>query len=243
VAVRKQAEEDARSLLEEKRYLAQKCMAVQEEERRYLARELHDELGQCITAIQADAEIIQELSSGYDRRLRASAGAIQGVSARIYEVVHSLMQRYRPGVLDDLGLAETLRDEVGAWQVRQPDTTYTLSFSGDLDALGENINICIYRLIQECLTNIAKHALATSVTVNISIQEEGHLRRLRLEVQDNGIGIDLQAPRTGFGLVGMSERVEALDGEFRISSTPGSGTRISVILPLNDSGIIARAQS
>jgi len=233
VAERKKAEEDARTLLDEKRYLAQKCMAVQEEERRYLARELHDELGQCITAIQADAVIIQELSGGCDRRLQASAGAIQGVSARIYEVVHSLMQRYRPGVLDDLGLSETLRDEVGAWQARQPDTAYTLKISGDLEPLGESINICIYRVIQECLTNIAKHAMATAVTISIGILEDGAVRRLRLEVKDNGVGIDPQAPHTGFGLVGMRERMAALGGELKISATPGSGTRISVLLPLH----------
>jgi two-component system, LuxR family, sensor histidine kinase TtrS len=236
VAERKKAEEDARTLLEEKRYLAQKCMAVQEEERRYLARELHDELGQCITAIQADAEIIQELSGACDSRLKASAGAIQGVSSRIYEVVHSLMLRYRPGVLDDLGLAETIRDEVGAWQARQPDTVYTLNFSGDLDALGEELNICIYRIIQECLTNIAKYARATSVHIDIGIAQAGSTRQLRVEVQDSGAGFDSRATGGGFGLVGMRERVEALHGEFILATTPGTGTRIRVILPLNGGG-------
>jgi two-component system sensor histidine kinase TtrS len=236
VAVRKKAEEDARTLLEEKRYLAQKCMAVQEEERRYLARELHDELGQCITAIQADAAIIQDLSGGCDSRLKASAGAIQGVSSRIYEVVHSLMLRYRPGVLDDLGLVETIRDEVNAWQARQPNTVYTLNFSGDLDALGEELNICVYRIIQECLTNIAKYARATSVHIDISIMQTGAVRQLRVEVQDNGAGFDPRASGGGFGLIGMRERVEAKQGEFTLATMPGTGTRITVVLPLNESG-------
>jgi two-component system sensor histidine kinase TtrS len=236
VAERKKAEEDARTLLEEKRFLAQKCMAVQEEERRYLARELHDELGQCITAIQADAAIIQDLSGACDSRLKASAGAIQGVSSRIYEVVHSLMLRYRPGVLDDLGLVETIRDEINAWQARQPDTVYTLNFSGALDALGEDLNICVYRIIQECLTNIAKYARATSVHINISITQTGSMRQLRVEVQDNGTGFDPHATGGGFGLIGMRERVEAKQGEFTLSTMPGSGTRITVVLPLDDSG-------
>jgi two-component system sensor histidine kinase TtrS len=233
VAERKKAEEDARTLLEEKRYLAQKCMAVQEEERRYLARELHDELGQCITAIQADAEIIQELSGACDSRLKASAGAIQGVSSRIYEVVHSLMLRYRPGVLDDLGLVETIRDEVGAWQARQPDAVYTLNFSGDLDALGEDLNICVYRIIQECLTNIAKYARATSVHIDIGITQAGATPQLRVEVQDNGAGFEPNASGGGFGLVGMRERVEAQQGKFTLTTMPGTGTRITVTLPLN----------
>jgi two-component system sensor histidine kinase TtrS len=236
VAERKKAEEDARNLLEEKRFLAQKCMAVQEEERRYLARELHDELGQCITAIQADAEIIQDLSGACDGRLKASAGAIQSVSSRIYEVVHSLMLRYRPGVLDDLGLVETIRDEVGAWQTRQPETVYTLNFGGDLDGLGEDINICVYRIIQECLTNIAKYARATSVHIDIGIIPDGLTSRLRVEVQDNGAGFDPHATAGGFGLIGMRERVEALQGEFTLSTSPGSGTRITLVLPLNESG-------
>jgi two-component system, LuxR family, sensor histidine kinase TtrS len=235
VVVRKKAEDDARTLLEEKRFLAQKCMAVQEEERRYLARELHDELGQCITAIQADAAIIQDLS-GADSRLKASASAIQGVSSRIYEVVHSLMLRYRPGVLDDLGLTETIRDEVNAWQARQPDTVYTLNFSGDLDTLGEDLNICVYRIIQECLTNIAKYARASSVHINIAATNAGRARQLRIEVQDNGVGFDPRATGGGFGLVGMRERVEALQGEFTLTSMPGSGTQIKVVLPLNGTG-------
>jgi two-component system sensor histidine kinase TtrS len=236
VAVRKKAEHDARNLLEEKRYLAQKCMAVQEEERRFLARELHDELGQCITAIQADAAIIQDLSGACDSRLKASAGAIQGVSSRIYEVVHSLMLRYRPGVLDDLGLVETIRDEVNAWQARLPDTVYTLNFSGDLDALGEDLNICVYRIVQECLTNIAKYACASSVHIEISLLQTGSMRQLRVEVQDNGTGFDPHTSGGGFGLIGMRERVEAKQGDFTLATMPGSGTLITVILPLDDSG-------
>jgi two-component system sensor histidine kinase TtrS len=233
VSERKKAEQDARILLEEKRHLAQKCMAVQEEERRYLARELHDELGQCITAIQADARIIQDLSGACDSRLRASAGAIQAVSSRIYRAVQSMMKRYRPSVLDDLGLVETLRDEIKAWQVRQPETVYTLTISGDLDNLGEEINIFIYRVIQECLTNIAKHAMATAVTIDIGTSANGTRTQLRFEVEDNGKGIEPQAHGAGFGLIGMRERVEALHGEFELTSTPGAGTRITVTLPLN----------
>jgi signal transduction histidine kinase len=168
--------------------------------------------------------------------LKASAGAILGVSARIYEVVHSLMLRYRPGVLDDLGLVETIRDEVNAWQARQPDTVYTLNFSGDLDALGEDLNICVYRIVQECLTNITKYARATSVHIDISIVQTGSGRQLRVEVQDNGAGFDPLATGGGFGLIGMRERVEAKQGEFSLSSMPGTGTRITVVLPLDDSG-------
>lgn len=162
---RKRAEQEARTLLSEKRFLAQKCMAVQEDERRHLARELHDELGQCITAIQADAETIQELSNQGDARLLASAEAIQSVSSRIYEVVHAIMKRLRPSMLDDLGLVETLNEEIAAWKARHPDTHYCLTTRGDLGQLGERVNISLYRIVQECLTNIAKHAAASRSTM------------------------------------------------------------------------------
>ena len=160
VVERRKAEKEARCLLDEKRFLAQKCMQVQEDERQRLARELHDELGQCITAIQADAETIEELSKNCDARLLTSARAIWGVSSRIYEVVHSMMQRLRPSTLDDVGLTETLKEEVRRWQARQPGMTYRLSFSANLDSLDEMVNITIYRIVQECLTNIEKHANA-----------------------------------------------------------------------------------
>jgi two-component system sensor histidine kinase TtrS len=230
VAERKRAEEGARNLLAEKRFLAQKCMAVQEDERRYLARELHDELGQCITAIQADAETIQELSS--DGRLLASAGAIQSVSARIYAVVHSIMERLRPSILDDLGLVETLNEEIGVWQERQPGTKYRIATRGNLAQLGDRINISMYRIVQECLTNVAKHAMASDVTIDLAVAESRGQSELRLVVTDDGVGMSRQAIGRGLGLIGIRERVEALDGTFDVSSSQGTGTRIAVTVPL-----------
>jgi two-component system sensor histidine kinase TtrS len=234
VADRRKAEEDARRLLDEKRFLAQKCMQVQEDERHHLARELHDELGQCITAIQADTEIIQTLSQDCDARLTASASAIDDVSARIYEVVHSMMQRLRPSMLDDAGLVETLEEEVNAWQARQPDTVYRLEFNGNLEALGESINISLYRIVQECLTNIAKHAMATEVHVKLGIIRAYATDKLQLVVQDNGAGMDPHKPGGGLGLIGMRERVEALAGDFELATAPGSGMRITVRLPVGE---------
>jgi two-component system sensor histidine kinase TtrS len=232
VLERRKAEEDARVLLEQKRLLAQKCMEVQEDERHHLARELHDELGQCITAIQADAKIIQELSKGCDAALEASASAIEGVSSRIYGVVHSMMQRLRPSMLDDVGLVETLKEEVEAWQARQPDTVYRLNIDSNLRTLADTINISIYRIVQECLTNIAKHAMATEVTITLSIIEGSPEKRVRLEIRDNGVGMDPQSSGGGFGMIGMRERAEALNGEFGFSATPGGGMKITATLPL-----------
>ncbi len=240
VAERRKAEEDARNLLDEKRFLAQKCMQVQEDERHRLARELHDELGQCITAIQADAETIQELSKNGDIRLVTSARAIWGVSSRIYEVVHSMMQRLRPSALDDVGLVETLKEEAHAWQARQPDTRYRLNIADNLDSLGEIVNITLYRIVQECLTNIAKHAKATEVVIQLGIVDDGRAQKVRLEVQDNGVGMKSQSLGGGFGLIGMRERVETLNGNFELSADPGAGVNIKVTLPLSGTEELSR---
>ena len=223
-----QAESETRKLLAENRALVHTSLTVQEEERKYLARELHDELGQCITAIQADAESIRDLSRGHDARITTSSGAILDVSSRIYEVVHSMMQRLRPGILDDLGLVEALRDEVSAWQERNPDTNCVLNASGRLAGLGERINITVYRIVQECLTNISKHAQADTVTIDLHANTD----RLALAVRDDGRGLDLAAPRNGLGLIGMRERVEALGGEFDMETQPGAGLAIMITVPL-----------
>jgi two-component system sensor histidine kinase TtrS len=240
VAERKHAEEETRMLLGENRVLVQKSMAVQEDERRHLARELHDEFGQCITAIQADARIISERAPAGDSHIGTSAGAIQDVAAHLYNVVHSMMQRLRPEMLDDLGLPETLRAEVDAWRARQPDTVYELDVDDQLPELGEELNITLYRIVQECLTNIAKYARARHVTVRLAVADvvpdhtpaQDRRGGVRLLIQDDGAGFDPAACRPGLGLVGMRERVEGLRGHFSMTSTPGGGTTVSVELPL-----------
>lgn len=223
-----QADSATRKLLAENRALVHTSLTVQEEERKHLARELHDELGQCITAIQADAESIRDLSGGRDTRISASAAAILEVSSRIYEVVHSMMQRLRPGILDDLGLVEALRDEVSAWDERHPETNCVLKTSGMLDDLGERINITVYRIVQECLTNISKYAQAGRVTIDLRADTD----RLMLAVHDDGRGLDTTVSHSGLGLIGMRERVEALGGEFNMETQAGDGLSILISVPL-----------
>jgi len=221
-------EDRSRSLLAENRQLIRASLEVQEEERKYLARELHDELGQCITAIQADARSIRDLSSRCDPRVNISADAIMSVSTRIYEAVHSMMQRLRPGVLDHLGLVEALREAVNDWQGRNPGIRCTFEYAGDLAGLGERVNITVYRIIQECLTNITKYASATRVAVSL-VNSSGSLS---LEVADDGQGGKQPPSGAGLGLIGMRERVEALGGEFRLETAPGDGYRLAITIPV-----------
>jgi PAS domain S-box-containing protein len=229
VTARKQAESECRNLLEGNRFLIHKSLAVQEEERRHLARELHDELGQCVTAIQADAELIHELSRQKDPAVATSAQAIVAVSSRMYDVVHNMMQRLRPGVLDDLGLVAALEEEIEAWQGRHPRVTCHFDHHGELMGLGEPVNISLYRIVQESLTNIAKHAEATQVDVRL--KHDGS--KVSLEIRDNGCGMDSAKPGRGLGLIGMRERAEALGGTLVVASGPERGTTITVGIPLS----------
>jgi len=221
------AEARSSKLLQENRQLIHTSLEIQEAERKHLARELHDELGQCLTAIQADAELIRDLSNK-DKRITTSATAIMNVSSRVYDVVHSMMHRLRPGILDNLGLVEALKDEIKSWESRTPSTKCDFTFSENLSTLSEHINITLYRIVQECLTNITKHANASDVSIVLSKKEN----TLLLEVSDNGAGFDMQSHNRGLGLIGMRERVESLNGHLQIESKINKGVIIKISVPL-----------
>jgi len=244
MAFNKMVEEVSRRMKENK-MLVQKSLHIQEAERQELARELHDELGQCITAIRADAESIRDLSKKRgpgvcDSRVETSASAILSVSSRIYDVVHSMMQRLRPPVLDHLGLNEALSEEVEAWQTRHPEIKCVFDSSGDLSGLSDQIKITLYRIVQESLTNITKHALAKNVTISISLinatddhSDKCSHAEARLTITDDGCGIDMSIRGSGLGLTGMRERVDSLEGEFQIDTVVDKYTSIIVSIPVN----------
>jgi glucose-6-phosphate-specific signal transduction histidine kinase len=214
--------------LAEHRLLAHKHMTVQEEERRNLARELHDEMGQCLNAIKLDAVSIRNLAQGRDAEIAAGANAIVELSGHVYDVVRGIMQRLRPAALDALGLRDALADLVGQWSRRNARVQCRFESTGDLDGLGEPVNMTVYRLVQECLTNIVKHAGARTVTVAVDRGDDW----LRVTVADDGRGMDPNAKRAGLGLLGLRERVEGLCGRLELSSAPGSGLQVSAQLPV-----------
>jgi len=218
----------SRQLLAENRQLIHSSLMVQEEERKNLSRELHDEMGQCLTAIQADAELIRDLSSGGDKKIETSADAILDVSSRVYGVVHSMMHRLRPGILDNLGLVEALKDEIAAWDTRSTHTEYVFNYSGELHALGERINITLYRVVQECLTNISKHASANMVKITLVNDN----KKILLTVADDGVGFEKNFSSNRLGLIGIRERVKSLSGQLEIESAPGKGVVITIKIPV-----------
>ncbi|MCC5797081.1 MAG: PAS domain-containing protein [Methylophaga sp.] len=230
----KQAE-FARNQLRETRLLTKHMDEVQEEERRHLARELHDELGQCLTAIKTDAVLIRNRSEKVDLKVFGSAKAIIDTASHIYDVVHNMITRLRPSPLDDLGLVPTLEECMNSWQKRQPDIEFSLSVNGQLDQLNEKLNMTVFRVVQEAITNAVRHANASNISVRVSNNENAdHDRTLEIVISDDGKGMEVQDFHSDvdFGLLGMRERAQSLGGEFRLDSTLGAGVTIQINLPL-----------
>ncbi len=215
--------------LGENRLLSQKYLMVQEDERRSLAREMHDELGQCLNAIKLDAVSIRDMTHEQLPEAEASANAIIELSGHVYDVVRGIMQRLRPAALDTLGLHDAVGQLVGQWQRRNRAVECRYESSGDLSGLGEAVNITVYRLVQECLTNVVKHADARHVLVGLHRTDGGDVR---VVVRDDGRGFDLQGKRSGLGLIGLRERVEALSGRLLLDARPGAGVEIVAMLPV-----------
>ncbi len=221
-------------LLDDNQFLTSRSLAMQEDERRELSRELHDEFGQCLTAIQADAENIVELIQHEDTQLTAkiipSANAIIDTSGHIYNIVHSLMQQLRPSGLDELGLIEALQELTSTWQQRHKITCILTMTGNDLNSLGNTINIIVYRVIQESLTNIVKYAQASQVIIALNTNAE----QLTINIQDNGCGMNTNNYKRGLGLIGIRERVRFLNGEMSLTSNIDKGVKIALTIPITE---------
>jgi hypothetical protein len=222
--------QQAEAELLQNRRLTQAIQTRLEEERRSIARELHDELGQCVTAIRTIGAAIANRARSDLPEIHNSAQTIVEVAGHIYDVVHGIIRRLRPSALDNLGLTEALEEWLAGWRERYPDVKVQLELSGKLDDLGETINITVYRIVQECLTNVVRHAAATRADIAIARSGE----RLEVTVRDNGKGLGErnESESARFGLMGMRERVEGLAGHFQIDSRPGEGLRVRASIPV-----------
>ena len=203
-----------------------------EDERRSLARELHDELGQYVSAVKIFAQNIINRSKGKDKNIEESALSVTSAANQIYDGMHSIIRQLRPGSLDNLGLAETLKDMVSGWRSQHSAINVDLFVGESLGHLGEAISINVYRIIQEAMNNCLKHAEAK----NISISLDNKKKQLALVFKDDGVGFDttLLAKTKQFGLIGMQERVKSLNGIFSIKSAPNKGTLINITIPLDN---------
>ena len=205
-----------------------------EQERKDLARELHDELGQALTAIKTDAVLISNLTHGTDTQSHASAQAILDTVSHIYEVVYSMLRRLRPGVLDEAGLGAALEALIAEWRKHRPRIPCELDLIPDLSGVDDLVSITVYRTVQELLTNVARHSAATHVTVAVAREPAPSGECLRVTIEDNGRGVDAGkiSAGGGFGLHGLRERLHALNGWLDIDSTPGRRTKVSVWVPI-----------
>lgn len=223
---------DAERQLEQNRQLTQLIQQHIEDERRSLARELHDELGQYVTAIKTFAVAIVNKTREGTPDIAASAQTIVAAANHIYDGMHNIIRQLRPAAMDNMGLVETLRDMVSAYQAQHPELNIQLHLSGQFQPLGENVNINIYRIVQEAVNNAIKHAHAQCINVHMLVDGEG----LRLMICDDGVGmqLDLVDQTKHFGLLGMRERVQALHGQFKVISQPdaGRGTTLEIRLPI-----------
>ena len=231
----KQAEA-ARNQLRETRMLTKHLGEAQEAERRHLARELHDELGQCLTAIKTDAVLIRNRTEGTEPKVFNSAQAIIDIASHIYDVVHNMITRLRPSPLDDLGLVATLEECVSSWQQRQPHIAFVLNVNGSLDNMNEEMNMTVFRVVQESITNAVRHADATKIEIGVTNLPETSDKsgQLIINVADNGKGMVVKDFHSDvdFGLLGMRERAQSLGGTFDLQSQPGEGVTIHITIPL-----------
>jgi two-component system sensor histidine kinase UhpB len=211
----------------ENRRLSQRALEIQEQERRMIARELHDELGQSLTAIKAMA-VATAAAPPEPERLRERMGEVARVADHTYDVARQLIQRLRPPVLDMLGLAAALRQLVDRWNGGSGAGFCRLDVDGDVSSLPDAVAVTLYRIIQEGLTNAARHARAAEVRIALSMRPGG---AVELDIVDDGAGFDPVRARPGLGLLGMRERTAALGGRFTLDSAPGRGTGIHIVLP------------
>jgi signal transduction histidine kinase len=209
------------------RQLSQQLVATQEEERRKLSRELHDHVGQMLTALRMELGRIDRLRSSDETRIGAAVVESRQLVDGVVRIVRDLALGLRPSMLDDFGLQPALE-----WHVRDFTRRYgvpvQLRVDGEFDTLPDQCRTCVYRVVQEALTNCIRHARARRIEVSVS----GRADSLDLSITDDGVGFDVVRRRNGLGLRGIEERVRELEGMVTIRSSAGAGTTLMVRLPV-----------
>jgi two-component system sensor histidine kinase UhpB len=222
--------------------LYRQLITVQEEERRAIANELHDEAGPCLFGITANASSIQTLADqrpdGRTAEISRRVGEILSITERLKLLNRALLKKLRPGPIGRVKLAELLDELIAGFQRRHPDTHIAVSFGKLAQSYGEAIDLTLYRCIQEGITNAIRHGKAATMTIDLAEtpalpRQSGRKQRARLALilSDDGKGIAPDTPK-GFGLTTMSERVRSLGGTCVIESAPSKGTTVQVEIPV-----------
>ncbi len=217
----------AESAERELRRLSQQLVRTQEDERRSLSRELHDEVGQQLTALRVEISNLGRIPITERDQFTAHLKETKSLAEKTMRTVRDLAMGLRPSMLDDLGLAPAIE-----WQAREfsrrNGVPSTVRITGSLSELSDAERTSLFRIVQEALTNITKHARATEVDITLDASPNG----VRLRVKDNGRGMDSSSARGhGLGLLGIEERARELGADFILDSAPGQGTSIEIHIP------------
>lgn len=231
VTARKQAEKRLTEFARQLELLSQKVLTTQEAERRHIARELHDEIGQLLTVIKLDLRSI--LRHAQAQPFVSTVTSALAIVDELVAHVRNLSLDLHPSILDDLGLVPALR-----WYSQRQEPHFgfpiVLSLAADNDRLPAAIEAACFRIVQEALTNAARHARATRVEIALEVTDEN----VSIAIQDNGVGFDIDHVRrgtsfgTGFGLLSMQERAQLVGGCLDLSSARGKGAEIKATFPL-----------
>lgn len=211
--------------------LSRQLIQVQEEERRTLARELHDESGQTLTAIGITAAFLERHADTLDsRQILECARELRRDVRTNGEQLRAMLKRLRPHGMDAAGVAGALRELIASWQQRAVGIDFRLEIPAELPPMKEEQALVLYRVVQEALTNAVRHSEARHCTVRIQPEDGG----LRLQIDDDGKGLPAAGEIRRGGLLGMEERVEMANGQLRLQSGQAGGLQLTIVLPLGN---------
>ena len=219
--------------------LASKVVNVQESERSQLSQELHDDIGQNLTALKTNIAILEKKTANHNE-LASTITRLQNVSSHMYDSVYRLMHWLRPRLLDELGLEAALKSELFSEHLNEAGIAYQCKISGPIDNLNDDFKIAIFRICQEASTNAVKHSLATEFSIDITYLQN----KLEVIINDNGIGLSAQPnsnSKGGFGVLGIVERVSVLNGKTQFKNGECGGLTIMINFTTTHNGYSAVA--
>lgn len=230
--------ENLQDTLAQRAELSRKLMHLQEDERRHLARELHDEFGQCLAAVNAHAASVVQTAEAECPELLPDGQSIARIADHMMGLLRSLLLRLRPGGIDELGLVNSLQGLVRDWQARLgAKTRLALETSGELDDLPAAVSVDVYRVVQECLNNVAKHSGANDVRIRLDRpvvpMSDFEQDCIGIRIEDDGVADESIHRSSGLGLLGMKERVSALGGQLTLQVREGGGLAVHARIPLS----------
>lgn len=223
------------------RRLNEQLLTVQERERGEIARDLHDEVGPYLFAINIDADAVSRmLREGRTAEVPEHLRLITESVGHVQRELHSAVRRLQPVGLAEFGLPDAIDNMIQFWRRRHPEVDFRVGIAPGCEAFGELIDATIYRVVQECLSNALRHGGPTRITVRID--GPGERDQVEIEIVDDGAGMS-EATGPGFGLRGMAERVRALGGRLSLANKPGGGLAVAATLPCRPQPELAAAAS